>query len=155
MMMTIPELGTPGRRAAMKSKGTAEFSAGYLLASPQNIINWEITVHFPRRWVLPLVLFNRTISFLIEEVTTQWLGYLEVYLQPFYQLIKSAGWKTNGCVFFSFSIPALPSQPSELGFLWWCGFSWLLLWMSETGLPCLAPKSICVGFANFILVLGV
>lgn len=103
-MMTIAELGTTWWRVATKPKGMAEFSAHYFLVSPQDIINQELTVHFPRCWVLPLVLFNGATSFLIETITTLWLGYSEVYLQPFCQLIKSIGWKTNGCVFFLLSL---------------------------------------------------
>lgn len=149
-MTIIPELGTPRQRVGMKPKGMAEFSACNFLASPQNIINRELTVYFPRQWALPLVFFNRTTYFLIEFIATLCLGYSEVYLQPFCQLIKSTGWKTNGCVLFFFlfclSIPAHPSSSSELGF-WWCwGLCWLLVWASETGFP----QVPCAGFANFI-----
>lgn len=90
MAMTVSELGTTGRRVAMKPKERAQFSAHYFLESPQNI-NWQLTIHLPRRWLLMLVLFNGTTSFLIEKLITA--GIFKGYwlLQPFCQILKSTG----------------------------------------------------------------
>lgn len=145
--------GKKSSKEAKRNGWIAEFSEHYFLASPTNVINWEITVHFPRQWVLLAVLFNGTTSFLTEKIIKLWLWY-SVYLQPFCQLNRKSS-KQSRVHFFCLSTSVLSFSPSELGLLWWCGLRELLVWASEAGFSCLAPRSISVGFANFILVLGV